>query len=166
MFETSLTKQKGKLRKRDVLSLVSLGVGGGKGECFLGEEVASFVATEVQCELSIVEKTVNVGDDTSNSAGPRTRLGSLGLTVLWIITGTRWASLRILLGRRCPFPFHRISIDGSDVDGEPFFLETSEGSLDVSVVLVTKLCHRHAADEVGNFGELKFVAVAESSEGI
>lgn len=99
--------------------------------------------------------------------GPRTSLGSPGsLFVLWIPTGTRWTSLRILLESRCPFPFHRIPIDGSDVDGEPFFLETSEGSLDVAVVLVAELCHRHPADEVGDFGQLKFVAVAECGEGV
>ena len=104
--------------------------------------------------------------DASSCVGPRTSLGNPGLVVLWIPTGSRWASLRILLGRRCPFPLHRIPIDGSDVDGEPFFLETSEGSLDVAVVLVTELCHRHPADEVGDFCQLKFVAVAECGEGV
>lgn len=51
MFETALSKQKGKLGKRDVLSLVSLGFGCGREKCFLEEEVASSVAMEVQCEL-------------------------------------------------------------------------------------------------------------------
>jgi hypothetical protein len=99
--------------------------------------------------------------------GTRTSLGGPGgLVVLWIPTGTRWTSLRILLGWRCPFPLHRIPIDGSDVDGETFFPETSESSLDVAVVLVTELCHRHPADDVGDFGQLKFVAVAECGEGV
>jgi hypothetical protein len=117
--------------------------------------------------LIVEKKTINVGDHTASCVGPRTSLGSPGgLSVLWIPTGTRWASLRILLGCRCPFPLHRVPIDGSNIDVEPFFLKTSEGSLDVAVVLVTELCHRHSADDVRDFGQLKFVAVAECGEGV
>jgi hypothetical protein len=60
-FETALSKQKGKLRKGDVLSLVSLGVGCGRGKYFLEEEGASSVAMEVQCELFDSRKNSQCG---------------------------------------------------------------------------------------------------------
>jgi hypothetical protein len=71
-----------------------------------------------------------------------------------------------LIGGRCPLPLHRLPIDRSNVDGETFFLKPSEGSLDVAVVLVTELCHRHPADEVGDISELALVAIAERSKSV
>jgi hypothetical protein len=86
-----------------------------------------------------------------------------------IFTRVPLASLRpllLFLGYGCPFPLHRIPIKRCSIDSETFLLKASEGSLDIAVILVTKVCHCHAANEVGDIGQLAFVAIAERRKGV
>jgi hypothetical protein len=69
-----------------------------------------------------------------------------------IFTRVLLASLRLLLGYGCPLPLHLIPIKRRNVDSKTFFLKASEGSLDIAVILVTKVGHCHSADEVGDIG--------------
>ena len=85
------------------------------------------------------------------------------MIVVWVFI---CAGLGFLLRGWCPLPLHRVPIDRSDINSETFFLKPSKGSLDVAVVLVTELCHRHAADEVGDISELALVAIAERSKSV
>ena len=85
-----------------------------------------------------------------------------------IFTRVPLAGLRLLLllGYGCPLPLHRIPIKRRNVDSETFFLKASEGSLDIAIILVTKLCHCHSADEMGDIGQLAFVAIAERGKRV
>jgi len=137
-------------------------LGGGKEGDFLGRVVVSSEVMEVRRELFVIKNRQNL---CKREIGSLTMLGGPAMAAVCIFTRIAKASLMfLLLGYRCPLSLHLISIQRGNVDSETFFLKPSKGSLDIAIVLVTKLCHCHSTDQVGDIGQLTFVTVAERCE--
>ena len=70
--------------------------------------------------------------------------------IVCVFSGIFCAGLVFVFGWWGPLSLHSVPVYGSHVESETLLLEPSEGALDVAIVLVTKLCHFHTADQVGD----------------
>jgi hypothetical protein len=74
-------------------------------------------------------------------------LGGPRMAAVCIFTMIAQASVMfLLLGCGCPLSLHLVPIQRGNVDSKTFFLEPSKGSLSITIVFVTKLCHCHSTD--------------------